>query len=93
MFSLLGCESENIAPQDTRLGIEYFPLTVGNYSVYWVEDIHYAFGKDPDTSRYQLKEVVADSFPGEGSEIVYRLEFRFHLDLPEKSEPGCGSRK
>lgn len=69
-----GCESETITPQNTSLGLNYFPLAVGNYSLYNVEKVRYTFGKDPDSSCYQLKEVVADSFPGVGGEIVYRLE-------------------
>ncbi len=69
-----GCESETIAPQENRVGYSYFPLSVGNYAIYAVEDIQYHFGQDPDTSLYQLKEVVSDSFPGNGGEIIYQLE-------------------
>lgn len=69
-----GCDSETIAPQENRVGFSYFPLSVGNYAVYAVENIQYNFGQEPDTSLYQLKEVVADSFPGNGGETVYRLE-------------------
>lgn len=84
LIILWGCESEIIAPHGTRLGFNYFPLAIGNYTTYWVEDIRYAFGKDPDTSYYQLKEVVADSFPGEGGEVVYQL-VRYSRGL--ESEP------
>lgn len=74
LILIWGCESETVDPQDTRLGYNYFPLSVGNYAVYSVEYIQYHFSKQPDTSRYHLKEVVADYFPGEGGEIIYRLE-------------------
>lgn len=39
-----------------------------------MEDITYTLIDEPDTSRYLLRESVADSFPGQGGEIVYRLE-------------------
>ncbi|MFP4089123.1 MAG: hypothetical protein ACLFUB_12045 [Cyclobacteriaceae bacterium] len=76
LFCLLlsACESDTISPQDTRLGIDYFPLKVGNYAEYRLEDIRYSLAGPPDTLNYLLREVVADSFPGEGGEIVYRLE-------------------
>lgn len=74
LVSLWSCESETIPPQSSRLGIDYFPLEVGRYSIYKVEDIQYTLVAEPDTQQYQLKEVVADSFPGQGGEIVYRLE-------------------
>lgn len=69
-----GCEGEAIAPQDIYPGSNYFPLAVGNYSVYNVEKTRYNFGRAPEYSCYQLKEVVADSFSGVGGETVYRLE-------------------
>ncbi|MDF9795947.1 hypothetical protein OKW21_001210 [Catalinimonas alkaloidigena] len=72
--SLSACESETIPPQQSRLGIDYFPLEVGRYSIYKVEDIAYTLVAEPDTQQYLLKEVVADSFPGQGGETIYRLE-------------------
>lgn len=72
--SIWSCESETIPPQTSRLGLDYFPLEVGNYAIYSVEAIEYSLVAAPDTQQYQLREVVADSFPGQGGEIVYRLE-------------------
>lgn len=71
---LWSCETESIPPQDTRLGLGYYPLEVGNYYIYNVQDIRYIFGQAPDTLRYQLKEVVTDSLMGQSHEIIYRLE-------------------
>ncbi len=73
------CETESIPPQNNRLGLTFFPLEVGNYAIYDVQDIRYVFGQAPDTLRYQLKEIVADSMPGHSmpqqtQEITYRLE-------------------
>lgn len=73
-LSLWSCESETIPPQSSRLGLDYFPLQVGRYAIYQVENVEYSLVAEPDTQRYQLREVVADSFPGQGGEVVYRLE-------------------
>ncbi len=72
--SLWSCESETIPPQYSALGVDYFPMEVGRYAVYQIEDIQYTLVAEPDTQRYQLKEFVADSFPGQGGEVIYRLE-------------------
>ncbi|WKN31621.1 hypothetical protein PZB74_21995 [Porifericola rhodea] len=78
-LSLWACESETLPPQNSQLGLEYFPLEVGRYAVYEVKEINYSVVAEPDTQQYQLKELVADSFPGQGGEIIYRLE-RFYRE-------------
>lgn len=83
-LSLWSCESETIPPQTSRLGLNYFPLEVGRYAIYQVENIEYSISAEADTQRYQLREVVADSFPGQGGEVVYRLE-RFLRDSDTES--------
>lgn len=81
---LLSCESENIEPSSNRLGITYFPLEVGNFREYIVQDISYTLVNEPDTQRYYLREVVADSFPGQDGELIYRLE-RFSREIPDQN--------
>lgn len=79
---LWSCENESIPPQDTRLGLDYYPLEAGSYYVYDVQHIRYIFGRDPDTLRYQLKEAVVDSFMGQSGEVIYQLE-RYSKASPE----------
>ncbi|MGB3780695.1 MAG: hypothetical protein WA960_20185, partial [Tunicatimonas sp.] len=83
---LFGCasdENSSFNPAfDETLGAQYYPLTVGRYSVYEVEDIRYTVRDGIDTSRYQLRERVADSWTGAGGEIIYSLE-RYTRDLPD----------
>jgi len=74
VWLLYACEPETIAPSSTQLGFSYFPIEVGSFREYTVQDISYGLLNEPDTQRYFLREVVADSFPGQGREIVYRLE-------------------
>ena len=71
---LLSCETETISPSSLRLGTSYFPLEVGNFRDYAVQDISYTLQNEPDTQQYFLREIIADSFPGNGGEFVYRLE-------------------
>ena len=66
----MGCQRDTITPLE-RTDAQYFPLATRQYSIFQVEEIRYSLLNGPDTSRYQLKEVVADSFPGNGGEIIY----------------------
>ena len=81
---LLACESDTTEPSFTRLGLSYFPVEVGSFREYVVQDISYSLLNEPDTQRYLLREVITDSFPGQGNELVYRLE-RFSRFLPDQS--------
>ena len=71
---LSGCESEYLTPGSARSGTDFFPLEVGHYRTYMVEEITFSFLEDPDTTRFFLKEVVADSFLNQGNVPTYRLE-------------------
>lgn len=84
LAGMAACESETLPPQNLRLGIDYFPLEVGRYAEYDVEAITFTVIAEPDTQIYQLREVVADSFPGEGGETVYRLE-RFKREASQNA--------
>jgi hypothetical protein len=63
-----GCDSED--KPAVRPDQEYIPLVRGWYQTYDVEEIIYELGV-PETLRYQLKTVVADSFPGADGTITY----------------------
>ncbi|MDH5474545.1 MAG: hypothetical protein OEX22_02520 [Cyclobacteriaceae bacterium] len=59
---VMGCTTENVSPEDeASLGLDYFPLEVGRYVEYAVEQTIYdVFGEA--SSVFQLKTVIADSF-------------------------------
>lgn len=76
---VLGCSPDDLsAPSPTAsplpAGSEYYPLTIGQYSTYNVEDIRYSLRDGADTMQYQLQERVTDSLTGAGGEIIYTLE-------------------
>ena len=82
---LFGCASDENSMNpvfDETLGTEYYPLAVGRYAIYDVEDIRYTVRDGIDTNRYQLRERVADTWSGAGGEIIYSLE-RYTRDSPE----------
>ena len=74
---ILGCAADEAPLSPTLNGSldgQYYPLTVGRYAVYEVEDIRYTVRDGVDTNQYQLQERVADSWLGAGGEIIYSLE-------------------
>ena len=57
----LACnESKDVGP-DT-LGLDFYPLNVGQYRIYDVEEIRYLI-TGFDTATYQLRETIFDSIP------------------------------
>jgi len=80
LFTLFGmlllwfaCNPKELMPDTTRVGFDFFPLQVGDFRVYEVEEITKTFLFGFDTARFQLKESLVDSFPGLGGDIIYLL--------------------
>jgi hypothetical protein len=70
MLTLLNaCGSEDEKPVDT--GIQYFPLSVGNYWVYDVSEITFDTLIQDITMDYQERYQVVDSFKNQLNEITY----------------------
>lgn len=67
------CNPKELMPDTTRVGFDFFPLQVGDFRVYEVEEITKTFLFGFDTARFQLKESLVDSFPGLGGDIIYLL--------------------
>jgi hypothetical protein len=63
-----GCGSDGEAP--VRPDQEYIPLVRGWFQTYSVEEIIYELGM-PETLRYELKTVVADSFASNDGSTTY----------------------
>jgi hypothetical protein len=66
LFCLLGgllcCCSETIDPDPSLVGYNYFPLEIGFYRTYQVNEITISLLEPTDTSRYQRRALVADTF-------------------------------
>lgn len=72
-FYILGCNSETLEPDAERSGLSYFPLSIGLYKTYEIEQINYKVTGEVDTTRYQLKESVVDSFKNVNNNFTYIL--------------------
>jgi hypothetical protein len=64
-------ETREVTPQD--LGVNYYPLQTGSYTVYHVEGVEYINPEDSVEFSYQLKESVVDSFLNLESGISYKM--------------------
>jgi len=69
----ISCSTERAEPNDSRLGFTFFPLETGFYNIYEVEKTEYRITGEPETTRYYLKEAVADSFLNESNSYTYIL--------------------
>jgi len=81
LMLLIGC-TEPCEDCQTRLtGAEFFPLEVGRFIEYDVEEEEYALGRTPVMRKYQLKEVMAEKYTDVAGKITYRItRFRRNLD-------------
>ncbi len=70
--SLAACTSSEVAPDPTRLGHDYFPMKVGSYRIYDMDETNYAL-IGPEHRVYQLRERVMDSTIVSSDEIRYTL--------------------
>lgn len=74
MVFLISCERSYLEPDPEEDGFQYYPLEIKNYWVYDVTRIEHTMMDGVDTSRFQVKEVVADTFYDISGELNYRLE-------------------
>ncbi|MCU0354251.1 MAG: hypothetical protein MUD08_11025 [Cytophagales bacterium] len=76
---LAACASSEETPDPSRLGYDFVPLEVGSYTDYDVFQVTYPFDQvevRPDTQRYQLRELVADTITTLNREkgfVIHRL--------------------
>jgi hypothetical protein len=67
-----GC-SKTIEPDGDRLGYNYFPLDIGHYVIYQVEEKNYTILNSTKLN-FQLKEVVTDTFTNLSGQRQFVLE-------------------
>jgi hypothetical protein len=83
LFSISSCKVDKY---DDTLGFayEYQPLAVGQYTIYDIDSIDYNFlppnAQVADTIRYQLKELITDTFYDNQNRLNYRLELFTRTD-------------
>lgn len=63
LTGLSSCKKETIPADDVSLGQEYFPTSLGHFIEYQVDSFLYNdFAKRIDTFRYELRDVIVDTF-------------------------------
>jgi hypothetical protein len=71
-FAIVSCDSSDEGPSIER-GTAYFPLRVGQYQIYDVDETRYTLGA-PETFTYELKTLVSDSFPNSAGGFTYVIQ-------------------
>jgi hypothetical protein len=71
---IASCESRFIEPDPVESGFVYYPLEVNSYWIYDVSSIRHTLIDGIDTSRFQVKEVIKDTFSDIAGNLNYRLE-------------------
>jgi hypothetical protein len=71
---IASCESRFIEPDPAESGFVYYPLGVNSYWIYDVSSIRHTLIDGIDTNRFQVKEVIKDTFSDIAGNLNYRLE-------------------
>lgn len=69
------CNTDEVEPDTERLGANFFPLTVGLYNIYEVENIDYKITGEVVTTNFQRKAAVVDSFKNQAGSISYIVHY------------------
>ncbi|MFT4535622.1 MAG: hypothetical protein ACI9P5_002991 [Saprospiraceae bacterium] len=79
---LLGCSESTIIPETTESDLHYFPVQTGQYRIYDVDEVIFTV-LGSDTSHYELKESVVDSFVNTTNSISYIVNRETRLTTSE----------
>lgn len=69
VWSSWGCTSDEIRLND----VAFFPLQIGFYQVYDVDEISYTAFNPPESLTYELRVEVTDAFENQKGELTYVL--------------------
>lgn len=77
---LCSCRESLVNPDQIFYGAEYYPLKLKRYYIYDVDSVEYKNGSIAQSSSFQIKEILSDTF-STGSLLQYRVE-RFKRRKP-----------
>ncbi|UII31132.1 hypothetical protein LVD17_22835 [Fulvivirga ulvae] len=75
LLAFWACDTDEVEPDEERLGAAFFPLKVGLYNIYDVENIDYKITGEVLTSNFQRKAEVVDSFSNQAGTISYIVHY------------------
>jgi hypothetical protein len=70
-IGIVACGDDESAPDNADSIEDLVPLKKGQYQIYDVFEVQFSEIADPDTSRYELKTEVIDSFPNNSGSFTY----------------------
>ncbi|MEP2024288.1 MAG: hypothetical protein ABJH98_07545 [Reichenbachiella sp.] len=79
---LVSCSESEIASDTDRIGLNYFPLEVGDYRIYDVVETNYTV-LEAITDIYELKESVVDSNYNSSNNLQYIIHRSTRVDDSE----------
>lgn len=82
---MLSCQHQAV-DEDLIHVSSYYPLHVGNFIIYTVDSIHYHETVPWDTSHYEVKEELVDTFYDNENRLNYRIERSRRHDESEEFE-------
>ena len=96
-IAFFSCKKDpSSSAQQADSGYNYFPVDTDRYVIYEIDSIAYDDKSHPaDTTRYQLKEVIASTFLDNSQRPAQRIErfYRMYNDsVPYDSLPWTGPR-
>lgn len=78
------CTSEQATPDRNLLGYQYYPLNIGDFRIYNVQEINFTLLHGGDTNNFQLKEVIHDYHQQkEGDTSYYLYRYSRNIDTQE----------
>ena len=69
-FLLLGCQDEVLEADPVGVGYNFFPLNLGDFRIYDVEEITYS-SQGPEMNSFQMRTEVVDTFQNQAGGITY----------------------
>lgn len=74
ILSNTSCSNSTLEPDFSTFGYDFYPLETGAYRTYQVLEVIHSPLNLPDTSVFELKEVVADTFTDNAEQLNYVLQ-------------------
>lgn len=80
------CAKKKIPQDDSLLGLDYYPTTIGRYAIYDVDStIYNSLTQDTTVTKYRIKEKITDLFTDNEGQDALRLERFIKKYDPNKS--------
>ncbi len=80
---VMACNTDRIDPNPERIGWDYFPLEIGLFIDYEVDEVRFSVLGEQDTIKYYMRMEVVDSFTNQSGQKIF-IWHRFLKDSLEE---------